>query len=79
MEELTKISSEKLGMIIAGIVALAIVVGISTDDTQGTINAQAGLEQCLIKNTGTYNGKATSSTIWVKDCKLTLDAMKEVK
>lgn len=77
MDFLKDISSEKLGMIITGIVAIAIVIGISTDDSQTTINAEAGLEQCLIMNATTWKGQPDSKTIWVKDCKTTLNAMKK--
>lgn len=75
------LESEKFIALIAGIVASFIIIGISTDESQDTINARNGLEECIIKDgyASARNGKLEPKTIWVKDCIKTQQSYKDVK
>ena len=77
-KQFKEISDTKVIAIAAMIVGLAIVIGISSDESQDTINSQAGLEQCIIPNGRVDNGgKLVPKTIWVKSCSITLKTTKQ--
>ena len=77
IKNVCEISNEKFIALIAGVVAAFIIIGISSDESQETINAKAGLEECVIKD-GYLNrqGNLEPRVIWTKDCIATQTATK---
>ncbi len=61
------------------LIIIAVIIGISTDISDEEQFTKAGLEQCLIQDVQQSSGARTSYTIWVKDCTLTLKAIKDNK
>lgn len=73
-----KVDNETLIILATAIVALFIIVGVSTNDSQESINAKAGLEECVIQNVKDRQ-HSTYVKIWVKDCVATVSSIQNKK
>ncbi len=78
-KKICKMSDVKVISFLAAVVGVFTVIGISSDETQETINSRNGLEQCIIKDGDKWQGEPRPKVIWVKDCAKTLKAVKDTK